>query len=70
MVKIDGAKLKRFRDERMWTLRELKDASGVAADTILDLEHGRRNANQSTIRKLAAALDIEPRELLKGDRDG
>jgi len=35
-------------------------------DTINKLELGRRPAHASTIRKLAGALDVEPRELMKG----
>jgi transcriptional regulator with XRE-family HTH domain len=42
----------------------------VAFDTISKLENGRRPARLVTIRKLADALDVEPRELMKGEDDG
>jgi hypothetical protein len=38
----------------------------VARDTISKLETGQRGAYPSTIRKLAAGLDVEPRLLLGG----
>ena len=56
--------------ERALTLRALGEESGVAYDTINKLELGRRPAHASTIRKLANALDVEPRELMKGENDG
>jgi hypothetical protein len=37
----------------------------VSKDTIWRLEHGRSGAYPSTIRKLAQALEVEPRELIK-----
>jgi transcriptional regulator with XRE-family HTH domain len=39
--------------------------SSVAYDTINKLELGRRPAHASTIRRLANALNVEPRELMK-----
>lgn len=69
-IQIDGAKLRRLRVERAFTLRALGEESGVAYDTINKLELGRRPAHASTIRKLANALDVEPRELMKGENDG
>ena len=45
---------------------QLAEKSGVARDTISKLETGQRGAYPSTIRKLAAGLDVEPRMLLGG----
>ena len=45
---------------------DLAAKSGVARDTISKLETGQRRAYPSTIRKLAAGLDVEPRMLLGG----
>ena len=66
-VKVDGAKLKELRRRRMLSLRELGERSGVAFDNINKLELGRRPAHASTIRKLAEALDVDPKELMKGE---
>ena len=45
---------------------DLAEKRGVARDTISKLETGQRGAYPSTIRKLAAGLDVEPRTLLGG----
>jgi HTH-type transcriptional regulator, competence development regulator len=51
--------------ERALSLRALAERSGVAFDTINKLELGHRPARLVTIRKLADALDVEPKELVK-----
>jgi transcriptional regulator with XRE-family HTH domain len=45
---------------------QLAERSGVARDTISKLETGRRKAYPTTVRKLAAGLEVEP-QLLLGD---
>ena len=45
---------------------ELAERSGVARDTISKLETGRRGAYPSTIRKLAAGLEVQPQMLMGG----
>jgi transcriptional regulator with XRE-family HTH domain len=64
-LEVDGKRLRRLRVEQALTLRDLGEMSGVAYDTINKLELGRRPAHASTIRRLADALDVEPRELMK-----
>jgi transcriptional regulator with XRE-family HTH domain len=56
--------LKRIRNEYPLTVRELAEMSGVSYDTITKVENGHREARPSTIRKLAKALGVEPRELM------
>ncbi len=58
-------KLKELRRRRVLTLRELEEESGVSYNTIWRIENGYREARPSTIRKLAAALRVEPEELVK-----
>jgi transcriptional regulator with XRE-family HTH domain len=48
-------------------LRALAERSSVAFDTINKLELGYRPARLVTIRKLADALGVEPKELMKGE---
>ncbi|MEJ7815670.1 MAG: helix-turn-helix transcriptional regulator [Rubrobacter sp.] len=60
-------RLKELRRERVLSLRELEERSGVSYNTIWRLEDGRQGAHPRTIRKLADALGVEPGELLKGD---
>jgi transcriptional regulator with XRE-family HTH domain len=45
---------------------ELAERSGVARDTISKLETGQRGAYPSTIRKLAAGLEVRPQMLIGG----
>lgn len=66
-LQVDGEKLRSLRIERALTLRDLGEASGVSHNTINKLELGRRPAHASTVRKLAETLDVEPRELMKGE---
>ena len=67
---IDGDRLRQLRVERALTLRALANRSGVSYDTINKLELGQRPARLSTIRKLAKALNVDPRELMKGKEYG
>jgi predicted transcriptional regulator len=64
-ISINGQRLQELRVEQALSLRALGERSGVAYDTINKLELGRRPAHASTIRKLADALGVEPRELMK-----
>lgn len=68
-LQVDGPKLRRLRRERAWSLRELGRRSGIAYDTINKLENEQRKAQLRTIRKLAEALDVEPKELMKGEEE-
>ncbi len=69
-IRVNGQRLRELRVEQALTLRALGEESGVAFDTINKLELGRRPAHASTIRKLASALSVEPKELMKGEDDG
>ncbi len=66
-MEVDGEKLRRARMRAALTLRELADASGVDHGTIWQLESGRRGARPSTVRKLAAALAVQPADLIPDD---
>ncbi len=57
-------KLRELRRLRVLTLRELEEKSGISYNTIWRLENGYREARPSTIRKLAAALEVEASELV------
>ncbi len=58
-------RLRALRQQKVLTLRELEERSGVAYNTIWHLENGKRGAQPRTIRKLANALEVEPAELVK-----
>ena len=64
-LKIDGLKLRRIRRTHAFSQRDLSRITGIAHDTISQLETGKREAQPRTIRKLAEALGVEPYELMK-----
>jgi transcriptional regulator with XRE-family HTH domain len=65
MVEVNVQRLKTLRQQRVLTLRELEERSGVAYNTIWHLENGKRGAQPRTLRKLARALSVEPEELVQ-----
>ena len=52
------------RRKRGLTQRELGELAGVAHTTVQQLESLRRGAYPQTLRKLATALRVEPKDLL------
>ena len=65
-VEVDVAKLKRLREDRVLSQRELARMAGLTHVTVWRLENGYTEAHAQTIRKLAEVLGVEPRELVKG----
>jgi transcriptional regulator with XRE-family HTH domain len=64
-VEVNVQRLRALRQQRVLTLRELEERSGVAYNTIWHLENGKREAQPRTIRKLAQALGVSPEELVR-----
>ncbi len=64
-IEVDGTRLRRLRRERALSQQDVERMTGVAQATLSDLEGGKRGARASTLRKLAEALRVEPRELMK-----
>jgi transcriptional regulator with XRE-family HTH domain len=65
LMKVDGQKLRRLRNRRVWLIGDLAKKSGVHRNVISKLENSRGGAYPETIRKLARALDVDPSELIK-----
>ncbi len=66
-IAVDGQRLKRLRREKALSQLELVGMTGIAQATLSDLERGKRGARVSTLRKLAEALGVEPKELMKDE---
>ena len=66
-TEVDGARLRGLRRARALSQRDLSRMTGIAFDTISRLETSKQRAQPRTIRKLADALSIEPRELMRGE---
>jgi transcriptional regulator with XRE-family HTH domain len=63
-VKI-GNNLRRAREDRLLTQEELAGAAGLGLSTVVRVENDQVEPRFSTIRKLAKALDMDPRELTR-----
>jgi len=64
LVRIDGEKLRRLRERRLWLIGDLAEKSGVHRNLISTYEHGKSGAHPDTIRKLAKALGVDPADLV------
>jgi transcriptional regulator with XRE-family HTH domain len=64
-MEVNVERLKELRRERVLSLRELEERSGVSYNTIWRIEDGRQGAHPRTVRKLADALRVDPSELIK-----
>ncbi len=64
-----GDRLKDMRVEQALTQRELADKAGIGANTLNRIELNETEPHMSTIRRLARALGVEPRLLVKGRSD-
>ena len=54
-----------IREERMWTQGRLAEKAGISPTTVSGIESGRiSRPHFGTIKKLARALGVDPRELL------
>ncbi len=56
-------KLRAIRLARALSQRDLAEQAGVTQKTVLDLELGRQEPRLRTIRRIAAALGVEPAEV-------
>ena len=52
--------LGQLRRERLLTIKALAEAAGCSTRTVLQVEHGERTPQPGTIRRLSAALGVEP----------
>jgi HTH-type transcriptional regulator, competence development regulator len=64
-IEVDGAKLRKLRREQALSQQNIECQTRISQATLSDLEQGKRGARASTLRKLAEALGVEPRELMK-----
>lgn len=58
-------RLRALRERKVLTQQELADKAGITRATLSRLEAGAENPYPSTIRKLAAALGVEPQALME-----
>lgn len=60
-----GLNIKKFREQKGWSLSKLKQESGVGYATLHDIENGKsQKMNSKNLEKVAKALNITTNELL------
>ena len=64
-MEVDVTKLMALRQESVLSQRKLARMAGLTQMTVWRIENGYRDARPGTIRKLAGALGVEPKELVK-----
>jgi len=57
-------RLRAVRERRLMTQDELAAKSGITQTTISAIEMGKQSPRVTTVRRLAAALGVEPEELV------
>jgi transcriptional regulator with XRE-family HTH domain len=63
-MEVNVQRLKELRRQKVLSMRELEQMSGVSYNTIWRLENGLTGAQPRTIRKIAKVLGVEPAELI------
>ena len=59
-----GEEVKKWRLRRAMTQIQLAEKCGLSPATIVRIDRNQRKPHPSTIRKLADALSVDPKELL------
>jgi XRE family transcriptional regulator, regulator of sulfur utilization len=64
LARLVGARIRRLRSERGWSLSSLAERAGLGKATLSELESGQRNPTLETLYAIAAQLQIGLSELL------
>jgi transcriptional regulator with XRE-family HTH domain len=63
-MEVNVQRLRQLRRQKVLSMRELEEMSGVSYNTIWRLETGKTGAHPRTIRRIADALGVDPAELV------
>ena len=64
-MEVNVRRLRELRRQKVLSMRELEEMSGVSYNTIWRLETRKTGAQPRTIRRIAGALGVDPAELVK-----
>jgi D-alanyl-D-alanine-carboxypeptidase/D-alanyl-D-alanine-endopeptidase len=64
-----GENLRRLRTLNALTQAQLADHAGLTESAVARAERDETEPHMTTVRKLAGALDVHPRELIEGSSD-
>ncbi len=70
MAMFSGARVRKLRNERNYSLVELSQKAGISTSFLSELERGNKRPSLSTIDKLAAVLNVPPGELMEKGSGG
>ncbi len=62
-VKIDGAKMRKLREERGYERKEFAALIGISANRVYKIEMASNQTRPLTLRRIAAVLGVPPQEL-------
>jgi transcriptional regulator with XRE-family HTH domain len=62
-----GEQLKKLRTLRALTQAEVAERASVTTATVARVERNEIEPRMTTLRKLAAALEVDPAELVRGE---
>jgi len=62
-----GTQVKKARERALLTQGELADRAGIGLTTLNRIENDHADPQFRTIRKIAKALEVDPRDLIGGD---
>lgn len=63
-VRVDGAKIRRLREERGYERKEFALLVGISANRIYKIEKASHRTRPLTMRRIAAVLGVPTQELL------
>lgn len=66
-VKRVGARVRRHRNAREWSLAMLAERAGLTTEALGRLERGEQTPRLDTLFKIAGGLEVDPRALLTDD---
>lgn len=61
---LDGAKIKRWREDRAWSQEHLADVAGIGLRTVQRIENGEK-ASRETVMALASSFNVDALALSK-----
>jgi transcriptional regulator with XRE-family HTH domain len=62
---IDSTKIRELRESRGMSTRAFARDAGISTETLNAVEHGRRAPSMTTLDKIAQALGVEVKDLLR-----
>lgn len=64
-VKVNGALIRKMREERGWEREEFGSLIGVSANRVYKIEKLTQSTRPLTLRRIAAVLGVPPQDLVR-----